>query len=481
MGHLLALAGLLLANTLTANEAETAPKPNVIIIFADDLGDGDLGVQGHERFKTPNLDRMAADGIRLTDFYVTTPFCAPSRAALLTGRYPFRNGMTRNPHPLGDLGRSQADEFGLSPNELTLAEVFKQSGYSTTCVGKWHLGHKPRFFPSKQGFDEYFGILYSNDMHPVELFEGDKRIEYPVYQPTLTKRYTQRAVDFIKRHREQPFFLYFAHAMPHKPLAASEDFYKKTGTGLYGDVIAEVDWSVGQVLDTVDKLGLSEKTLIIFTSDNGPWYGGSTGGLRGMKGINWEGGIRVPFIARWTGKIPAGRVSSVPTVSVDIFPTCLQAADIPLPKGVPLDGTSLLPLLTSDVAPEERPIFGEKNGHIYSVRQGRWKLFVRWPGQRREANLKPVERWLDPRRPDGVRIIAPYEQAQPSEYPGLTSGDTFKGIALFDLRNDPGEQKNVAGQHPDIVERLKAQIDAIQQSVAEEKSRRSPTGSSLEK
>jgi uncharacterized sulfatase len=259
--------------------ADSEKRPNVIVILADDMGYGELACFGHSKFKTPNLDRMAAEGAKLTQFGAPAPFCAPSRASLMTGRYPFRCGMTSNPAP----DSPDANNIHLPETEITLAQLFHRAGYATGMVGKWHLGHaKKEFYPINRGFDEYFGILYSNDMRPVQLLDGEKVVEYPVVQATLTQRYTKRALDFIERNKAKPFFFYFAHAMPHKPLAASEKFYKKSGNGLYADVISELDDSVGQVLAKVRELGLDENTLIIFTSDNGPWFGGSSGGLRGM-------------------------------------------------------------------------------------------------------------------------------------------------------------------------------------------------------
>ena len=286
-----------------APSAVAAEHPNVIVIFADDLGYGDVGCFHDDcPFETPNLDRMAAEGARLTSFYVPTPYCAPSRGTILTGRYPFRHSVVRNPAP--DAGISN---FGLPPSEITIAELLKDQGYATAAFGKWHLGHQPRWLPRTQGFDEYFGILYSNDMFPVQLVENESVVEYPVVQASLTERYTQRTLQFIERHQDQPFFIYLPHAMPHKPLAASDNFYTpETRDDLYADVIAELDAAVGRVLAKLKELSLNERTLVVFTSDNGPWYGGSTGGLRGMKGKTWEGGLRVPMIARMPGVIPAG-------------------------------------------------------------------------------------------------------------------------------------------------------------------------------
>jgi uncharacterized sulfatase len=258
--------------------------PNIVLILADDLGYGDLGCYGHPKFKTPRIDQMAAEGARLTQFNTPAPFCAPTRASLMTGRYPFRCGMTQNPAPDGG---TAADALAMPQTEITLAQVLKSGGYATGMVGKWHLGHKPGSLPTERGFDEYYGIPYSNDMRPVQVLEGSEVTEYPVVQATLTTRYAKRATDFIQRSKDKPFFLYFAEAMPHKPLAASEKNYKKSGAGLYGDALAELDDSVGAVLDALKQNGLDDSTLVLFTSDNGAWFGGSCGGLRGMKGTNY--------------------------------------------------------------------------------------------------------------------------------------------------------------------------------------------------
>ena len=299
------LVALLFALVVSVNSIPAAePPPNVIVILADDLGYGGLGCYGHPTFKTPNIDRMAAEGVRLTHFNAPTASCAPTRASLLTGRYPFRCGLTANPSPSGP---PEHNDLALPQSEIVLPQLFKRAGYASGMVGKWHMGHKlPEYLPTRRGFDEYLGILYSNDMRPVQLLDGEKVIEYPVVQGTLTRRYTARALDFLQRNATKPFFFYFAHAMPHKPLATTERFYQKSGAGLYADIMADLDTSVGEVLAKVKELGLDERTLIIFTSDNGPWYGGSSGGLRAMKGGSWEGGYRVPFIARWPGKIPRG-------------------------------------------------------------------------------------------------------------------------------------------------------------------------------
>ncbi|MBW3597147.1 MAG: sulfatase [Planctomycetes bacterium] len=434
----------LLSASAAAEEAEP-DRPNVIVIYADDLGYGDLGCYGHPEFTTPNLDRMAAEGARLTQFYSSCPYCAPSRGSLMTGRYPFRHGVTRNPTP--DAG---INNVGIAESEITLGEAFQQADYATACIGKWHLGHKPEFFPRRHGFDEYFGILYSNDMRPVQLMENDEIAEDPVEQSTLTLRYTDRAIGFLERNQKKPFLLYLPHAMPHKPLAASRAFYKKSGAGLYGDVIAELDHEIGRLLKHVKELGLDERTLVIFTSDNGPWYGGSTGGLRGMKGQCWEGGIRVPLIARWPGKIPPGHVNDSPAIIMDVFATALAAAGIPLPEDRVIDGRDLMPLFTSDASSPHLELFSMRGAEPETIRVGNWKLH-RGPSPR-PRNLD--DSWVDPRGPDGETILAPLEQARPSEFPGVRTGDTSRGPLLFDLQTDPAEQVNLADRRPEIVEAL---------------------------
>jgi uncharacterized sulfatase len=441
-------------------------RPNVVIILADDLGYGELGCYGHPRFKTPRIDRMATEGVRLTNFNTPTPYCAPTRAALLTGRYPLRCGLSTNPTPDAT---PQADALALPDSEVTLAQVLKSAGYATGMVGKWHLGHKRlESFPTRRGFDEYLGILYSNDMRPVRLIDGESSVEYPLVQATLTQRYTDRAVRFIERNRDRPFFLYLAHAMPHKPLACSEAFYKKSGAGLYGDALAELDGSVGTVLDTLRKLGLDDRTLVVFTSDNGPWFGGSTGGLRGMKSTSWEGGHRVPFIARWPGRIPPGRVSHELGVTMDLFATTLAAAGAGAGAAPPadrvIDGKDLLPLLEGRVTkgPHE-VVFGQHGERLATVKDQRWKLHLLPARDLRLA--APDGRWVDPRGPDGVTILAPFEQFPPSQYPGLRTGDETRALSLFDLAADPGEQRNVASEHPEVVARLKARGEAFLKSV----------------
>jgi len=437
--------------------AQAPRRPNFIVIFADDLGYGDLSCYGAEGYTTPNLDRMAAEGIRLTDFYVPLPFCAPSRSSLLTGRYPFRTGITRNPTP--DAG---INDYGLPADEITIAELLRPFGYRSCCIGKWHLGHIPNPLPRTQGFDEYFGIPYSNDMRPVQLVHNESVVQYPVPQVNLTRDYTRRAIDFIAANKSRPFFLYLPHTMPHKPLAASEDFYKPGGTSkdLYASVVRELDHHAGELLGAVKANGLDDNTFVFFTSDNGPWFGGSTAGLRGMKGSSFEGGIRVPGIARWPGRIPAGQSSSAIAGVIDLLPTIAAAAGARLPDRT-IDGKNLLPLLTGKTkeSPHEA-LFAMNNDALVSVRSGKWKLYVRQPVPGMLMNAAASE-WVDPRAPDGVTILAPNEQARPDLFPGVKTGAAPKPMMLFDLENDRSEQNDVAARNPEIVERLKALYDKM--------------------
>lgn len=443
---------------LLAEEAK--PKPNFIVIFADDLGYGDLECYGHPKFKTPNLNRMASEGARLTQFNVPVPYCAPSRATLLTGRYPWRHGVWFNPAPDGPRFNKNV---GIADKEILLSEVLKQNGYATICVGKWHLGHDPQYYPTRHGFDDYLGILYSNDMRPVNLIQGESILEYPVVQANLTKRYTNRAIEFIRENQKQPFFLYLPHAMPHKPLAASEAFYKKSGAGLYGDVIAELDWSVGEIFKTLRELNLDENTFVIFTSDNGPWFGGHTAGLSGMKSTSWEGGLRVPMIARWPGKIPPRQVIDTVSGSIDIFPTILNQAGIKIPTDRVIDGKDLFPVLTENADSQHDALYSMKGNYLFTVRSGPWKLHVKPSPRRILANQG--KGWIDPRGPDGVTIIAQYEQAMPDQPPGIIKGDQPTAMMLYNLKKDPAEQHNVATQNPEVVARLKKLYDEMDRQI----------------
>jgi len=465
VSSLITLSAFVVADAVPAlSQDNSGERPNFIVVFADDLGYGDLGCYGHPKFKTPNLDRMAAEGVRLTDFYVPMPYCGPSRASILTGRYPFRHGLVGNPFPDGN---PRADMLGIAASEITLGEALQAAGYTTGCIGKWHLGHKPQFYPHRHGFDEYFGILYSNDMRPVELIDGEQVVESPAVQALLTKKYTRRALQFIEKNRSRPFLLYLAHAMPHKPLAASEDFYKKSGTGLYGDVIAELDWSVGQLLSKLKQLALDERTLVIFTSDNGPWFGGSTGGLRGMKGKSWDGGIRVPMIARWPKRIPPGRECNEPAGTIDIFPTFAKLAGAAVPDDRVIDGKDIMPLLTSDAPSPHDGLLAMTGPRVMTVRSGKWKLHVHAPGHW-PTSIIENKNWVDPRRPDGVTILAPREQYSPDAYPGVLGGVSPREMMLFDVQTDPAEQHNVAAEHPDVVNRLSTTFNKLKAQIPDD-------------
>jgi arylsulfatase A-like enzyme len=416
--------------------------PNFVIVFADDLGYGDIGPfsdrTGDARPRTPNLDRMAAEGIRLTDFYVAQAVCSASRAALLTGAYSNRVGIR------GALNHTAA--YGLNPDELTIPEVLKARGYATAIYGKWHLGHRQPFLPRRHGFDEYVGIPYSNDMWPrhpqqknfypdLPLIEGDEVAALDPDQRQLTTWFTERAVGFIERHRDAPFFLYVPHPMPHVPLFVSDRFGKQTPGGLYGDVIAEIDWSVGQILDALRRNGLDDNTLVIFTSDNGPWlsYGnhaGSSGPFREGKATSFEGGVRVPFVARWPGRIPGGAVGRLPAMTIDLLPTLARLAGAPAPAGRPIDGRDIWPLLANqpDARAPHEALYFYWGGELHAVRSGRWKLHLPHPYQ----SLETAGRDGMPGR--YVRRELP--------------------LSLFDLEQDPAETANVADRHPDVVKEL---------------------------
>lgn len=433
--------------------------PNVVLIFCDDLGYADLGCYGARGYWTPNIDRLARRGVRFTDFYVAQAVCSASRAALLTGCYPGRIGIQ------GALGPNA--KLGLHSNEVTLAELVKSRGYATAIFGKWHLGDAPEFLPTRHGFDEFFGLPYSNDMWPnhptsgtnyppLPLIEGERVIQVMPDQTQLTTRYTERAVEFIETHHRQPFFLYVPHHVPHVPLFVSDRFRGRTKRGLYGDVIAEIDWSVGRILDALKAHRLEEDTLVIFTSDNGPWllYGdhaGSARPLREGKATSFEGGVRVPFIAAWPGRIPRGRICREPAMTIDVFPTVAQLAGAPLPAH-PIDGRSLWPLLAGEPgahSPQEA-YYIYWGAELQAVRSGPWKLHF-------------GHTYVQPSPPGGG--------GRPGRYVTLKIEPS-----LFDVAGDPREVANVAARHPEVVARLTALADRARAELGDSATGRSGTG-----
>jgi arylsulfatase A len=433
---------------LKAAEASRRP-PNVVLIFCDDLGYGDLGCYG-SRIPTPNIDRLAAQGMRFTDFYVGQAVCSASRAALLTGCYPGRVGIQ------GALG--PGSKTGLSAAENTIAELLKTRAYSTAIVGKWHLGDSPAFLPTRHGFDEWLGLPYSNDMWPhhptarqypdLPLFDGERVAEKMPEQARLTRRYTQRSVDFIRRNRDRPFFLYLAHSMPHVPIFPSPEFAGRTGLGSYADVIHEIDASVGTVMQTLKEERLDRETLVIFTSDNGPWsvYGdhaGSTGGLRGTKGTSFEGGMRVPAIFRWPGKIPSGAVCREVAGTIDILPTLARVAGASIPATPVIDGGDLSPLLFEerDARSPRRAQFMYWGTHLDAVRAGRWKLHFPHP-----------------------HLVL--EKPGSGGWPGVLRNGQI-GLSLYDLSTDPTESRNVAGLHPEVVSQLGSLAEAMRDDLGD--------------
>ena len=424
--------------------AKKRRPPNIVLIFTDDQGYQDVGCFGSPKIKTPNLDRLAREGMRFTDFYVAQPVCGASRAALLTGCYPNRIGLLGAPN--------HRARHGVADGEMTLAEVCKQKGYATAMYGKWHLGHLPRFLPVRHGFDEYFGLPYSNDMWPfhptagrnyppLPLIEGDKVIRTNPDQTQLVTWYTERAVRFIEKNAARPFFVYVAHNMPHVPLFVSDKHKGTSRRGLYGDVIGEIDWGVGRILATLKKHGLENDTLVIFTSDNGPWlsygdHGGCALPLREGKGTTWDGGVREPTIMRWPGTIPAGKTCDEPCMTIDILPTVAGLLGAKLPDHK-IDGEGILPLMTARPgarSPHEALYF-YWGRHLQAVRSGRWKLHF------------PHAYRTMAGRPGGTG-------GKPARY---SQGRTE--LALYDLRADVGETTNVADKHGDVVARLKALAD----------------------
>jgi arylsulfatase A len=462
----LALALFTAALLLTPLHAQTAAeKPNIVLIFVDDLGYGDVSPFGNKTVKTPHLEKMAAEGMKFTSFYAT-PVCSMSRACLMTGSYNVRVSIPGVLFP--------AAKIGLNPNEITLAEIVKPQGYATICIGKWHLGHREPFLPTKQGFDSYFGIPYSNDMtidpvnavfakdcvfrdgmdekkaregaikHTVPLMRGTEVVEYPADQDTLTKRYTEEAVKFIRANQAKPFFVYLPHSMVHVPLAASAAFRGKSAGGLLGDAVEEVDWSVGEIMAVLKELKLDEKTLVIFTSDNGAASGSSLP-WRGKKTTIFEGGMREPCIMRWPGRIPAGTTCNQIAGNIDVLPTFAKLTGTTPPHDRVIDGRDITSLMFKADAPPVRDthLYFTSAGKLGAIRQGDWKLFL--AGQ---ANKGPAK------KPAGPKAKS-------------AGGDEVGDGTLFDLAKDPYETTDVAAQHADIVAKLCAEAQQREKEIQE--------------
>ena len=430
-----------------AEKKKAAQPPNIVLIFTDDQGYQDVSVFGADDIATPNLDQMAADGVKLTSFYAAQAVCSASRAGILTGCYPNRIGIHNAMMPNSDIG--------LHPSETTLAELLKDKGYTTGIFGKWHLGDHPDFLPTKHGFDEYFGIPYSNDMWPLHpqqgpifdfgplpLFENETVIDTLTDQTNLTTQITERSIDFIKKNKDKPFFLYVPHPQPHVPLFVSDKFRGKSNRGLYGDVIMEIDWSVGQILETLKTNGLEENTLVIFTSDNGPWlaYGNHSGSalpFREGKGTAWEGGQREPFIVKYPEKLEAGKTITTPVMAIDILPTVAEITGAELPKNI-IDGKSVWKVLTGETteSPQEAYFFYYRVNELHGVRYGKWKLY--FPHRYRTMNGQEAGK-------DGL----------PGEYRMVDLDE----IELYDVVNDVSEVNNIAAENPEVVAKIKLLAD----------------------
>lgn len=458
---LLSFAAILfLASYSCASAADT---PNVVLIFTDDQGYGDVGCFGAKGFETPNLDKLAKQGVKLTDFHSSQPVCSASRASLMTGCYANRIGIH------GALGPNS--RHGIHADETTLAEVCKSKGYATAMVGKWHLGHHPQFLPTRHGFDSYFGLPYSNDMWPhhpeakkgtypnLPLFENEKIIDAdvtPEDQPKLTTQYTERAVKFITDNKAKPFFLYVAHSMPHVPLFVSDKFKGKSKSGLHGDVMMEIDWSVGEIMKALDDHKLADNTLVIFTCDNGPWlsYGnhaGTAGTLREGKGTVWEGGVRVPFIARLPGKIPADSECRIPAMTIDVLPTVAKLIGADLPK-LKIDGKDIGALLRGEAkakTPQEVYFHYYGTNELQAVRSGKWKLML--PHTYRTMDGQPQGK-------DGV--------------PGKYKQVKIEKPELYDLDADVSESKNVADANPGVVKVLLARAETAREDMGDSLTKR---------
>ena len=418
------ILGLVLLFPGSPAMAQPATPPNIILILADDLGYGDLGSYGAELIKTPHIDRLAEEGIRLTDFYASSNVCSPSRAGLLTGRYAVRDGLAARTVAVNDTRGRPAET-------TTIATLLKAQGYRTALIGKWHLGHYTEAQrPNAQGFDLFYGLLHPNDEEQ-PLYRNNRASTEPVIQSALTRRFTEEAVRFINQSEGVPFFLYMSHTAPHIPLVPSADFAGSSEAGAYGDVVQELDWSVGRLLDAVKSQGIAENTVVTFTSDNGPFPEGSAGGLRGGKATAWDGGYRVPFIARWTGRIPAGSVNGAMAMNIDLLPTIAAIAGASIRPDAVLDGQDLLPVLTgrSNESPHQALYFFNHD-RIAALRTQDWKIVVR-------ADYRNIERVLPEH---DVRL-------------------------LFDMRKDPEERYSLAAHRPDKWRELKAHLERGQREL----------------
>lgn len=455
-----------------------APHPNLVVILADDLGYGDLAVQGSQAIETPHIDRVAAEGMRFTQFYSSAPICSPSRAGLLTGRYPLRSGiMTALPAAndslmrrlaygagqifakLGSVDMSGGGNAvaGLPPSEITIPEALQVAGYRSMAIGKWHLGDftaLPEYHPSNHGFDRFVGFNMSNDDWPVAFYRDEVREieDIGLDQARYTRVFTEEAVRFIEEPGDTPFFLYIAHKDPHQPFIPGEAFAGRSAGGPYGDAVSEFDWSVGEVIAALHRVGVADNTLVVVTSDNGPWFEGDSGGLRGRKGQSYEGGFRVPFIAWWPGQIPGGRVSDEPGMSIDLFPTFMRLAGLTLPSDRIVDGVDLWPILsTSRSELPDRPIFFFHDYDVEAMRLGRWKLVERnshyvWPAP------------LDKQDTPAAKILASRDYTPPGSSESVPTLGTWP--LLYELERDPSESYNVAKHRPEIAAAMGEQLAA---------------------
>ena len=405
---------------------EFSKPPNIVIILTDDMGYGDLGAYGNSLIRTPHIDALADRGLLLTNGYASANVCSPSRAGLLTGRYAIRSGLAWKV--------VEADDpRGLPQNEETIAELAKRAGYATGMIGKWHLGSFPEYSPLQHGFDYFYGVPRSNDMPDFALYEGREKIEEPVRQRTLTRRYTKAATTFVNEHAAEPFLLYVAHTSPHIPLYASDEFAGSSKAGIYGDVVEELDWSTGEIIAALEKDGLLDNTLIVFTSDNGPFFEGSTAGLKGGKGNTWEGGYRVPFILSWPAVIREGRIVDAIATNLDILPTVADLLDLQ-PSAEIIDGYSLRPLFDGDNVLQQRYVYYFNNEAVVGLRDQNWKYLTHtyYTGS-----------------------IGAFEKFD--QLPGFESSYDM----LFDARGVDGESYSLADRNPEVVARMKRQLAGV--------------------